>query len=58
MLEQSDCPACGYQTVDDENWMGVLGNRDHFRCRRCGWMWSAPAPEDRSYLVGLRGGDS
>lgn len=26
-------------------YLGTLGNRDHFRCRQCGWEESAPVVE-------------
>ena len=33
------CPQCG----GDPTLIGKLGNLDWFRCRQCGWEWSAPA---------------
>lgn len=31
------CDACCYE---DNEPMGVLGRRAHYRCRACGWEWS------------------
>ena len=33
----SVCMMCGNI---EHHAMGFLGNRAHYRCRQCGWMWS------------------
>jgi hypothetical protein len=37
--DDSNCPQCGGQPTE----LGGLGNRNHYRCRDCGWDWSKEA---------------
>ena len=35
------CPACEEEQMDEDCLLGALGSRCWFRCRYCGWEWSA-----------------
>lgn len=42
----TDCPQCGCSQAPEECFLGVLGNRVHFRCACCGWDWIDTIEDD------------
>lgn len=46
MSPKSQCPQCGSKSA--ANRIGSLGRAPAYRCRGCGWTWTAPAASSSS----------